>query len=287
MAGVQGSPAYWTSARYKLHDMIDQLGQPHLFFTLSAADSYWPELDRLICQLEGVDPATLANESPAESLARRRIQLAKYPVLADTYMHERASTYIQTVIRAFFGVRDAFIRTEYQHRGSCHFHCLFWITFSAEDAPDWADIGGTIANEAKTLFGPRTEPLSFDRSRLQALRATLTDAGKAAAADKLYRIIEIIDKLCCCTSPFTDPAAFRAHFPDPVRDAADPPPPAAAGPAPPYGQLPRVAADEAPCLWSFRPDRDDNTLANDLTALAAYCQVCYRVYFYFLPSIQP
>jgi ATP-dependent DNA helicase PIF1 len=45
---IPGLSPFWRKHRMQLSNMIDQLGSPHLFFTLSAADLHWPDLHRLI-----------------------------------------------------------------------------------------------------------------------------------------------------------------------------------------------------------------------------------------------
>jgi len=47
-SSLRDTRAYWTKFRSKLTDMITQLGCPSLFFTLSAADTKWPELHNLM-----------------------------------------------------------------------------------------------------------------------------------------------------------------------------------------------------------------------------------------------
>jgi len=47
-SSLRGTRAYWTKCQYELMDMITQLGCPYLFFTLSAADTKWPELHNLM-----------------------------------------------------------------------------------------------------------------------------------------------------------------------------------------------------------------------------------------------
>ena len=56
-SNMRGGPAFWSARRTELNAMVDQLGPPFIFFTLSAADSYWFDLSTLLecehTQLEG------------------------------------------------------------------------------------------------------------------------------------------------------------------------------------------------------------------------------------------
>ena len=44
---VQGTNQYWYQSLQELLALIKQKGCPTFFFTFSAADSYWPKLQRL------------------------------------------------------------------------------------------------------------------------------------------------------------------------------------------------------------------------------------------------
>lgn len=45
-SNLRSSPSYWHTRAKELEAMVNQLKSPTLFFTLSAADVYWPELYR-------------------------------------------------------------------------------------------------------------------------------------------------------------------------------------------------------------------------------------------------
>src|SRR5947207_4089081 len=45
---IPGLTSFWQCQCRQLIQMIEQLGSPHLFFTLSTADLHWPELHRII-----------------------------------------------------------------------------------------------------------------------------------------------------------------------------------------------------------------------------------------------
>src|SRR5579859_661171 len=47
---IPGLTPFWQRHRSQLIQMIEQIGSPHLFFTLSAADLHWPQLHRIIEQ---------------------------------------------------------------------------------------------------------------------------------------------------------------------------------------------------------------------------------------------
>jgi len=55
---MPGLTPFWERNRRQLVQMIDRLGSPHLFFTLSAADLHWPDLHRIIEQQKAIATGT-------------------------------------------------------------------------------------------------------------------------------------------------------------------------------------------------------------------------------------
>ena len=47
-AKIQGSNQYWFQKHQELHALLDHKGPPTLFWTVSSADMYWPELHKLM-----------------------------------------------------------------------------------------------------------------------------------------------------------------------------------------------------------------------------------------------
>ena len=45
---LRGTMSYWAKNKAELTDLLDQIGTPIIFFTLSAADMQWPDLHPLI-----------------------------------------------------------------------------------------------------------------------------------------------------------------------------------------------------------------------------------------------
>ena len=50
---VQGTNQYWYQRLQELLALLEQKGCPTFFFTFSAADSHWPDLQRLLQNDEG------------------------------------------------------------------------------------------------------------------------------------------------------------------------------------------------------------------------------------------
>ncbi|KAK3916877.1 ATP-dependent DNA helicase [Frankliniella fusca] len=92
---MRSTKSFWNSRCSELLDMVNQIGAPTVFFTLSSADYHWPDLYRLL----GHDVSKL-------SAKEKGILLADNPLIADSFFY---------------------LRYEYQHRGSIHLHGLAWL----------------------------------------------------------------------------------------------------------------------------------------------------------------
>jgi len=52
---LRGTRSYWTKCHAELTDLLHQIGSPTIFFTLSVADMYWPDLHALMPGTPPVD----------------------------------------------------------------------------------------------------------------------------------------------------------------------------------------------------------------------------------------
>ncbi|KAK3932677.1 ATP-dependent DNA helicase [Frankliniella fusca] len=125
-SNIPGTKAYWHNNANKLRDMVEQLGLPSIFLTMSCADGHWNDLYRL---MSDVDPSTLSEKE-------RRDLVQNNPHIVDSFFDFRIKTFLNQVMEKKFKVVDYWYRIEYQHRGSPHLHGLFWI----DGAPDLTDI---------------------------------------------------------------------------------------------------------------------------------------------------
>ena len=119
-SSISGTRPYWMKQRSRLISMVDTLGLPTLFFTHSAADLHWPELAHLIC------PA-----HPEDKNARSHAVIQN-PAIADWFFWQRVQQFMKYFYQDVLGVKDYWLRFEYQHRGSPHVHGLAWLP----NAPD-------------------------------------------------------------------------------------------------------------------------------------------------------
>jgi len=130
---IPGLTSFWQRQRRQLIQMIEQLGSPHLFFTLSAADLHWPDLHRIIEQqraiAEGVEVLDIT--TLAERVRHNRCvnNLTKYPHIVASFLQCRVKLFLNT-LNKFPGFKfvDHWYRYEWQHRGSGHVHGFLWLS---------------------------------------------------------------------------------------------------------------------------------------------------------------
>lgn len=99
--------------------MITQLGCPSLFFTLSAADTKWPELHSL-----------MPVPSHSRSLNEHRMKVEnviQYPHIVATFMHHRFNIFREEVIQKYLKAKDFWYRSVFLNLFSIH--CQFLIDF--------------------------------------------------------------------------------------------------------------------------------------------------------------
>ena len=131
---VRGSGLYWSNVRDDLMAMIgnDVLPTrwPTFFFTLSAADTIWPDFFR------ACDPTLTHDEASNLSARDRERYLVENPDIASRHFQRRFNSFFEHVLQGqeqpLGEITDHFWRIEFQKRGSPHVHGLLWV----KDAPD-------------------------------------------------------------------------------------------------------------------------------------------------------
>lgn len=129
---IRSTNNYWYARSKELYSMIKSIGAPTLFFTLSAADLFWPEIFTHLGHHYNIDN----NLSQSQIIAIRRKILNDNPLEFSYFFQKRASIFIHKVLKPKFGVIDYWFHFEFQHRGSPHVHGLLWL----ENAPDLSAI---------------------------------------------------------------------------------------------------------------------------------------------------
>ncbi|XP_057827704.2 uncharacterized protein LOC131039077 isoform X1 [Cryptomeria japonica] len=109
---MRGTKPYWNKCRLELTNMINQIGSPALFFTLSAANTKWPGLQQLL---------TNNMELSMRSNKHRLENVINNPHITSLYLQQRFTIFREEVIEKLLGVTDMNGNTEEPHTfmGSC------------------------------------------------------------------------------------------------------------------------------------------------------------------------
>jgi hypothetical protein len=141
-ATLRGTAQYWISVRSNLSAMVEQLGIPHIWFTLSAADTKWYDLHHLMPN--GVPDSALP---PTVQDKHRMQNICENPMLTSWFFCRRVELFIKNVLKPLFHVKDHWIRYEDQHRGSPHAHGLLWLS----SWPDLKNLEGKSLEELENI----------------------------------------------------------------------------------------------------------------------------------------
>ena len=114
--------------------MIRQLSLPTWFMSLSAADTRWTDLLRMLAKLnDGIEYSEKEIEKLTWQEKTKLVQ--KDPVTCSRYFDHRVQEFLSTILKSscqpIGKVCDYFYRVEFQQRGSPHIHMLVWV----ENAP--------------------------------------------------------------------------------------------------------------------------------------------------------
>jgi hypothetical protein len=108
--------------------MVAQLGCPHFFLTLSAADMSWPELFRIIHKQN--TGKTLTDDDIGNLTYEQRVSMIRNdPILAARHFDHRLQTFFTYILgnASVLGkLKYYFYRIEFQMRGSPHCHAILW-----------------------------------------------------------------------------------------------------------------------------------------------------------------
>ena len=155
---VRGTRPYWYMEGAKLKDMINQIGTPTLFYTLSMANMSWPDLHRLMPE----DPFQ-PGLTDADSFQIRMHNVTNNPHVVAAYLSTRHQHLRETILQHLniageAPVTDFWFRVEWQARGSGkrshltrtsgflhdritgHIHGFLWLENTVPvDAMDWTN----------------------------------------------------------------------------------------------------------------------------------------------------
>nr|XP_054591539.1 uncharacterized protein LOC129155839 [Nothobranchius furzeri] len=122
---IRGTPVFWQGVQKDLFAYVRQLGIPTWFASFSSADLRWPEFMEAFMAIENIQ-----GNIHDMDWAQKCDLLKNNPVTAARMFDHRFRSFLKDVIMSpaqpIGKIIDYFYRVEFQQRGSCHTHCLFW-----------------------------------------------------------------------------------------------------------------------------------------------------------------
>mgnify|MGYP003893725311 CR=1 FL=1 len=128
---IRGSDNYWRMKTEELeqwiaHHIARGRGPPTFFITFSCAENWWPDLRRLLAQLE----YHAGNKATGDAINNNNFQeisaaAKKYPLFVNDFFMKRAKKFLDTVVKEALGIEHYWGRIEFAPgRGQIHFHLL-------------------------------------------------------------------------------------------------------------------------------------------------------------------
>ena len=130
LATLRGSPPYFKRAKQDLFAMIRQLGPATFFISLSAAETKWKHLLKILGQT--VDKVEYSDTDIDNMSWPTRCRLIQSDPITcarhfDFQLHILMAKFFKSQHAPIGKILDYFYRIEMQHRGSCHVHMVVWI----------------------------------------------------------------------------------------------------------------------------------------------------------------
>ncbi|GBM39081.1 ATP-dependent DNA helicase PIF1 [Araneus ventricosus] len=131
MKNIKSSPAHWAQEKSRVCAQIRQFGFPTIFLTLSAAENRWFDL---IKHLIFIRDNRILTESEFQTMTTtsKNELISKDPVICALYFEHKVKELWKTFSCkegpfGNFKITHFYQRTEFQQRGSPHFHVMLWL----------------------------------------------------------------------------------------------------------------------------------------------------------------
>lgn len=134
MSSLTNSPAYWEQQKKNVMAMVRQHGIFTLFITLSAAETHWIALLKILKKtVDDEDDADVSDLNFEEKARLIRLDPVTCALYFNHKFREIKKTWTNTNDGPFgnYKLKLSYHRIEFQHRGSPHVHMLVWL----ENAP--------------------------------------------------------------------------------------------------------------------------------------------------------
>ena len=106
-SSIRGTRAYWNKCRSELTYIITQLRCQIVFFTLSAADTKWPDLYSIMLHR----PQQRSRNEHSMKIEN----VIQYPHIFAMYMHQRFTIFCEEILEKYFRAKDLWYRFVFIH----------------------------------------------------------------------------------------------------------------------------------------------------------------------------
>ncbi|KAK3926417.1 THAP domain-containing protein 11 [Frankliniella fusca] len=211
-SNIRGTKAFWHARGRELQAMLEQMGLPTLFLTLSAADMHWPFLFKLLAPHE--DPETMSEY-------KRRELIQQNPLIVDEFFLTRVETFLQEVLAPKYKVKDFWFRIEYQHRGSPHLHGLLWL----DNAPDVSHLEQSSEEDKDEIVNYFDQLISTMNPNVNEAPAPTHPCRKKLSEvvnleEDLAQLLNRVQRHTVCTAGYClKNGKCRFNFPAPLQES--------------------------------------------------------------------
>jgi len=215
---LPGTRPFWRNKSYALQAQARFLSRDEapVFLTFSCADMQWEDLQRHLPQYDVYRTAT---EQVRKKIVWENVQA--HPHIIAAYLDLRFKAFAKHVLRPLFGFQDFWHRSEWQARGTGHYHCLFWIP----SAPALDVTTQELRDYFALYWGVRITAVNPDPLRRPDARhpASLHHTDVANTADQFTAFVNRFQKHRICSKPQclratkdSNTLYCRFHFPRPL-----------------------------------------------------------------------
>ena len=121
---LRGTKPYWQKASREIEAYVHNLGAPSVFFTVSAADHQWWDMQRLMPNFDQYSSFPQLDTASRSRMAWQNLQ--DNPHIAAAHLENRFEIFFK-ITQSRFHIEDFWYRYEWQARGSGHIHGFFWL----------------------------------------------------------------------------------------------------------------------------------------------------------------
>lgn len=170
LASIRGSPPYFERISKDLFAFIRNLGTATFFLTLSAAETKWNHLLKILSQV--VDNKVLSDDEVSQLTWPQKCRLIQSDPITcarhfDFSVQKFLNKFLLTKANPLFEITDYFYRVEYQQRGSPHIHMLLWCKNAPKNGENSESEVCDFIDEYITCKKPNEDESIFDLVQVQ------------------------------------------------------------------------------------------------------------------------